>query len=204
MFMLRKEAEAIGHLVHNGMWDNLSYIALMATVGPSLTKSRAKRLCTWVRRNKHIAVHFSSSEWLDTTFAEETKPRTTVLTRCTADGSEELVDERICEVNIAERRIHPPNFYGYKHGMTQAGYTIPSGADTDFEVRLNGDQRWRRVRVVCLSNVASHFLVVDGKRLWIDDDVMWQSSWVNAPVVRAGTGSRMVLTPGGKPLGYGN
>jgi len=42
--------------------------------------------------------------------------------------------------------------------LTSAGYTVRSGSPTRYQVRCAGEKRWRRVYVICFSNVGSLFI----------------------------------------------
>ena len=58
---------------------------------------------------------------------------------------------------IAESKTSP--FDGnMRNYMTVGGYTKRSGAPTDHMVRLQGETRWRRVRVYCNSNSGTLFV----------------------------------------------
>ena len=55
------------------------------------------------------------------------------------------------------------------YGMAASGYTLASGAPTSMLVMLQGEKRWRRLMVVCFSNVGSLFLNIRGKRLYVHE-----------------------------------
>ena len=66
------------------------------------------------------------------------------------------------ETPIAEKKQTDsvPNY-----GMTANGYTKRSGAPTSWLVRLQGENRWRRVMVWQFSNAGTAFVRVQGKPL---------------------------------------
>ena len=56
------------------------------------------------------------------------------------------------------------------YGYTSSGYTVRSGAPSKWMIRLAGEARWRRVYVVCFSNVGSSFVRIKGRRYYIDGE----------------------------------
>lgn len=50
--------------------------------------------------------------------------------------------------------------------LTRDGYTVAAGSPTSIEVRLFGEKRWRRVYVVCFSNIGSCFIRTKTGRIY--------------------------------------
>jgi len=66
---------------------------------------------------------------------------------------------------IAEaRRTERPSW-----GVLQDGYTARHGAPTSIMVRLEGEKRWRRLMVWCVSNSGTLFLRIRGKEIIVDE-----------------------------------
>jgi hypothetical protein len=40
---------------------------------------------------------------------------------------------------------------------------------TEWEAQIKGETKWRKVYAICFSNVASHYIVVDGATLYLRD-----------------------------------
>jgi hypothetical protein len=57
--------------------------------------------------------------------------------------------------------------YGRPRGMDQYGYG--DKITTTYMVRLADDERWRRVYAICYSNVASHYVIVNGAVKYLHD-----------------------------------
>lgn len=55
-----------------------------------------------------------------------------------------------------------------RYGVTRAGYSKRSGAPTSYEIRLQGEKRWRRVMVWAFSNTGTLFVRVNGRPLVTD------------------------------------
>lgn len=62
-------------------------------------------------------------------------------------------------------------------GMTVDGYTYRNGGPTSRLVRLDGEKRWRRLMVLCFSNVGSLFLKIGGERLYVDEFDLPDRTW---------------------------
>lgn len=56
-----------------------------------------------------------------------------------------------------------------RYGMTVDGYTKRSGAPTSWMVKLEGENRWRRIMVICFSNVGSCFIRIGGRNVYVQD-----------------------------------
>ena len=69
-----------------------------------------------------------------------------------------LCEDKIEDVEVGDR----PNY-----GLTSEGYTIQSGAPTEYRIRLKGEKRLRRVFVWCFSNCATYFVRINGSPLAI-------------------------------------
>lgn len=68
-------------------------------------------------------------------------------------------------------------------GWTAEGYgeKIP----TDWQVIIAGEKKWRKVYAICWSNVASHYIMLDGKREFIRDSDFPEPTDPSAQYVKA-------------------
>lgn len=69
------------------------------------------------------------------------------------------------ETEIAALRTTARPNYGY----TVYGYTVRSGAPTHILLRLKGEKRWRRLKVLCFSNAETLFLRIKKQNYFVSD-----------------------------------
>lgn len=56
---------------------------------------------------------------------------------------------------------------------------------TDWQVIIAGEKKWRKVYAICWSNVASHYIMLDGKREFIRDSDFPEPTDPSAQYVKA-------------------
>lgn len=67
-----------------------------------------------------------------------------------------MKDVNYLETPIAAKRI----VEAPRYGLTVGGYTTRAGAPTPYMIRLEGENRWRRVMCWQFSNVGTCFVVI--------------------------------------------
>ena len=72
------------------------------------------------------------------------------------------------EQRIAESRHTPVP----RWGMCAGGYTERRGAPTCWLVRLEGEKRWRRLKIWQFSNAGTCFVTIKGHNLIVTDSMM--------------------------------